>query len=234
MGINTLYINGIELQNIYVDASLSYNKPERNVETFAIPGRNGALVIDNGTFSNVLINYPCAIKNGFKSAFSDLVNMLGALKGYQRIECSDDPEHYRLGRFIMPAAPTVMRLNREGRFDLAFDCKPQRFLLSGETMQNFTASGTITNPTNFDARPLLRIYGNGTITVNGVGITITDNGTYTDVDSEIQECYYGSTTRNNYVTFSGNDFPVLSPGINNIVFGSGITRCIVTPHWWEL
>lgn len=234
MGVNKLYINGTELPNIYVDASLSYNKPERNVETFAIPGRNGALVIDNGTFNNVLINYPCAIKNGFKTAFSGLVNMLGALKGYQRIECSDDPAHYRMGRVIMPTAPNVMRLNREGRFDLAFDCKPQRFLLSGETTQNYTASGTITNPTNFDAWPLLRIYGNGTITVNGVGITLTNNSNYTDVDSDLQECYYGSTTRNNYVTFSGNDFPVLAPGINNIVFGSGITRCIITPHWWEL
>lgn len=234
MGIKTLTINGTTLQGIYIDTALSYNKPARSVDTYNIPGRNGALVVDNGVFNNVLIVYPAAIKTGFKTAFSALINTLGAMSGYQRIECSDDATHYRLGRVIIPEAPSVMRQNDEGRFDLSFDCKPQRFLLSGEVPQSFTASGTITNPTNYNARPLLRVYGVGTITVNGTGITLSQNATYTDIDSELQDCYNGATLLNKYVTFSGNDFPVLKPGSNIITFGTGITRCIITPHWFEL
>lgn len=234
MGVNILYINEEALEGIYVDASQSYNKPARSASTFNIPGRNGALVLDNGTFGNVLIPYPCYIKNGFKTAFSDLVNKLGNLKGYQRIECSDDPTHYREGRVVLPQTPEVHDLNTAGFFTLSFDCKPQRFLLTGESTTDLTASGTITNPTNFDALPLLRVYGNGKITVNGVEITLANNTGYTDIDCDMQDCFYGSTNRNNNVSFSGNDFPKLKPGSNTITFGTGITRCIITPRWWEL
>ena len=234
MGVNTLSINNTALQNVYVDTSLSFNKPARNVEMINIPGRNGALVLDNGTFENLVIPYPCYIKGNFDSVFNSLVNTLGSYKGYQRITCSNDATHFRLGRVIIPQSPTVKRLNDKGFFDLSFDCKPQRFLLTGESTTDLTASGTITNPTNFDALPLLRVYGNGKITVNGVEITLANNTGYTDIDCEMQDCFYGSTNRNNNVSFSGNDFPKLKPGSNTITFGTGITRCIITPRWWEL
>ena len=234
MGVNILYINEEALEGIYVDASQSYNKPARSASTFNIPGRNGALVLDNGTFDNVLIPYPCYIKNGFNTAFSALVNKLGNMKGYQRIECSDDPTHYREGRVVLPQTPDVHDLNTAGFFTLSFDCKPQRFLLSGETRTRLQASGTINNPTNNYARPTLEVYGSGSFSINDVSITVENNTVYTIIDSELQECFYNTTSKNNDVSFSGNDFPLLKPGNNVITFGSGITDLYITPHWWEL
>lgn len=130
--MNILKINGQTLTGIYVDAAVSFNKPAKRVQTFEVPGRNGNLIIDEGTFDNVLISYPVYEKDTFPAEFDDLVNWLASLEGYQRIECSNDPGHYRLGRFVVPQTPTAKRLNRDGYYQLSFDCKPQRWLLSGE------------------------------------------------------------------------------------------------------
>lgn len=130
--MNILKINGQALEGIYVDAAISFNKPAKRVSTYSVPGRNGDLVIDEGTFDNVLITYPVFEKSTFPTEFDEIVNKLAALEGYQRIECSNDPQHYRLGRFVVPQNPTAKRLNRDGYWQLSFDCKPQRWLLSGE------------------------------------------------------------------------------------------------------
>lgn len=230
--MNTLSINGSALADIYVDASLSFNKPSKDVETFRVPGRSGALIIDNGTWDNLVITYPCFTKS--KATFEAVVNQLGAMQGYQKIECSSDSTHFRMGEPVIPQAPEVHFINQRFYFDLSFNCKPQRFLTSGETVTTKNASGSISNPTLFSSKPLLRIYGNGTVTVNGTGITLTGNTGYTDVDCEAMECYYGTTNRNGNVSFSTNDFPVLSPGNNTLTFGSGITQLRITPRWWEL
>lgn len=232
--MNILSIDGTALSGIYVDASLSFNKPEKDVETYRVPGRNGDLVIDYDTWHNVLITFPCYIKGNFDTAFDSLCQTLGALKGYHRIECSNDTTHFRLGRAIVPMTPDATAFNKSGFFDLAFDCKPQRFLTSGETEVIKNASGTISNPTAFEARPMIRVYGNGTVTVNGTAITLTNNTGYTDIDCEAMTCFYGTTSRNNDVSFSTNDFPTLSPGSNTLTFGTGITQIRITPRWWEL
>jgi len=130
--MNILKINGQALEGIYVDAAISFNKPAKRVSTYSVPGRNGDLVIDEGTFDNVLITYPVFEKSTFPTEFDEIVNYLASLEGYQKIECSNDPQHYRLGRFVVPQNPTAKRLNRDGYWQLSFDCKPQRWLLSGE------------------------------------------------------------------------------------------------------
>lgn len=231
--MNTLSINGSALADIYVDASLSFNKPVKDVETFNIPGRSGALVIDNDTWQNILITYPCYSKT--EAAFDAVVQALGAMKGYQKVECSNDSTHFRMGVPIVPQAPTVHFINQRFFFDLSFNCKPQRFLTSGETVVTKNASGSISNPTLYASQPLLRIYGTGTFTINGVAITVGSHGqSYVDVDCEMMDCYNGATSLNQYISFSGNDFPVLAPGSNSFTFGTGITQVRITPRWWEL
>ena len=130
--MNILSINGTPLTGIWVDAAVSFNKPSKRVQTFSVPGRNGDLVIDEGTFDNVLISYPVYEKATFPQEFDDIVNWLASLEGYQKIQCSNDPQHYRLGRFVVPVSPTAKRLNKDGYYTLSFDCKPQRWLLSGD------------------------------------------------------------------------------------------------------
>lgn len=236
--INSLIVNGEELIGVYVDSSLSFNKPEKVVSTYAVPGRNGALIVDEGVWDNVMITYPCYIREmqglTFRAQFRALVNKLAPLKGYQRIEQAWDPEHFRLGRVIVPTAPNPVRLNRDGFFDLSFDCKPQRFLTSGERTITYTASGKIKNPTVFNSKPLIRIHGNGSVTLGDTVITVSTNANnYTDIDCEMMDCFRGATNRNASVSFTGTDFPELVPGDNQVLL-SGVTSVEITPRWWEL
>ena len=141
MSMNVLKINGAPIPGIFVDAAISFNKPAKRVQSIHVPGRNGNLIVDEGTFDNVLITYPVFEKSTFPMEFDSIVNWLASLEGYQRIECSNDPTHFRLGRFVVPEAPTAKRLNRDGYYQLSFDCKPQRYLNLGEV------------PTEIDANP---------------------------------------------------------------------------------
>ena len=89
------------------------------------------------------------------------------------------------------------------------------------------------NPTLFDALPFLRVYGTGILGINSHTITITAADVYTDIDCEMMDCFKGSANKNQYVQFSGNDFPTLEPGVNGFSF-SGITKVEVKPRWWSV
>ena len=89
------------------------------------------------------------------------------------------------------------------------------------------------NPTLFDALPFLRVYGTGTLGMGSHTITITAADEYTDIDCEMMDCFKGSANKNQYVQFSGNDFPTLEPGVNGFSF-SGITKVEVKPRWWSV
>lgn len=97
-----------------------------------------------------------------------------------------------------------------------------------------TGSNTLENPTAFPSKPLIRLYGNGTATVNGQTITVTNSTVYVDIDCDIMDCYEGSTNRNNDVAFSTYDFPELKVGTNTFLAGTGITGIRVTPRWWRV
>lgn len=154
--------------------------------------------------------------------------------GYQKLADSYYPDQYRkayyAGGLDVDAWPTL----DAGQFEITFNCKPQRYLTSGDSTTSFTASGTISNPTQFESHPLIRIYGIGSATINGVTVTISDADTYTDIDCELMDAYKGSTSKNAFVSFSGVDFPVLSPGSNTITLGTGVSKIDITPRWWVL
>ena len=91
----------------------------------------------------------------------------------------------------------------------------------------------INNPTMFDSLPLLRVYGVGILGIGSHTVTITDADDYTDIDCEMMDCFKGSANKNQYVQFSGNDFPTLEPGVNGFTF-LGITKVEVKPRWWSV
>lgn len=97
----------------------------------------------------------------------------------------------------------------------------------------FVIPTILENPTLFDALPLLRVYGTGILGIGSHTITITAADVYTDIDCEMMDCFKGSANKNQYVQFSGNDFPTLEPGVNGFTF-SGITKVEVKPRWWSV
>ncbi|MBO7670168.1 MAG: hypothetical protein J6S60_06215 [Oscillospiraceae bacterium] len=104
---------------------------------------------------------------------------------------------------------------------------------TGTTTITVQSPYELENPTLYPSKPLIRVYGSGTIQVNDVTITVAVHPGYIDIDCDLMDCYMGADNMNQYVSFSGNDFPELVPGINRILL-NGPERVEITPRWWEL
>lgn len=110
-----------------------FETPAKRVERISVPGRNGDLIIEDGSFENVELTFKgCFIPNNFAENFSNFKSFLNRQKGYQRLELSWLPDEYRLATFADSISPTIKNWDGMGKFDITFNCKPQRFLKSGE------------------------------------------------------------------------------------------------------
>jgi phage-related protein len=138
-----------------------------------------------------------------------------------------------MARFVSGLEITPWALNKAGETMIQFDCMPQRFLISGEAVVSKTANGYITNPTLFDALPLIVVYGSGsgTLTVGSTVVKISDIATSVTLNCETKRAYNSNTPRDSTIT---GQFPVLVPGRNNIRFTGGVSRVDITPRWWTV
>lgn len=230
---------------IYITGEAVYNAPERAVEMVNIPGKNGALALDQGRFENIEVTYHAGCFADNQADFADKVmkfrNALASRYTYKRLTDEYHPDEYRLGLYKSGLEVDAVRYSTAGEFNITFDCKPQRWLVSGETAQTFTSSGSITNPTLFDAKPLLAVTGSGTLTLGTQTMTIIARASSSSVlyiDCETMEIYTIEGTvptgASSLVSINKNDFPVLEPGTNYISVGSGITAVTITPRWWRI
>ena len=107
--------------------------PAKRVEVIEVAGRNGDIIIEDGSYENVKLKFKdCFMIEDFSKNFNRLKAFLYRQKGYQRLETPWLPDEYRLATFEGDIEPTVRVWEGFGKFDLTFNCKPQRFLKSGE------------------------------------------------------------------------------------------------------
>lgn len=213
-----------------------FDAAQKSVETVKVPGRNGTLSISDGSYENITVTYSLYSKGDIKRNVDAFKAAINAVDGYAKLVDTFSPDHYRLARYTQAFAVDSSD-HRNAGFMVEFDCDPRKFLKAGQNVKAFTASGVVKNQTLFDALPLLRVYGTGTVTVGSVAVTINTADGYTDIDCEMQEAYRetdeGIENCNNNVTLSSGEFPKLSPGNNNIYL-SGVSKVEITPRYWTI
>ena len=234
---NFVLIDGIPSTDfgVYTTDAGVYNAPERKVKFVDIPGRNGSLVYDEDSFENITVRYPAIIHEHYEDNFAALRAFLLSRKGYIRLEDTFNPLEYRLGVYHEAIEPKTTVGHKMGSFDIVFNCKPQRFLKIGEALTTIPRSPSIMiNPTRYKAKPLIRCYGSsGTITINGIAVTVTGCTNYVDLDCDLMESYEGSASRNSTTTLTNGLFPVLDPGENTITF-SGFSSVAIIPRFFMI
>jgi len=160
---------------VYITGEAVYNAPEREVEMISIPGRNGAFALDKGRFENIEVTYPAGIfadsETNFADAISEFRNFLCSRNGYVRLQDEYNPNEYRMAIYKSGLEVEPAQL-KAGEFDITFDCKPQRFLTSGETATAVASGGTVSNPTLFPSSPLLELVGYGAISLNNDTVSV--------------------------------------------------------------
>ena len=211
-----------------------YSYPERDYTITHIPGRNGDIIQDNGCYKNVERTYEVSFDapNEDFAIYANAVSAwLHSTTGYARLEDSYEPNYYRMATY-QESNIFENLYNQAGTATIVFECKPQRFLKTGDNTITIQNSLTIMNPTGFEAYPLFKVTGtSGVLTVNGNSITFSSIDDFVMLDCELQDAYKENINKNS--TISGT-FPVLKPGSNTIRWTGSISSVTMKPRWWTI
>ena len=163
---------------IYISGEGVFDAPKRSIEMVSVPGRNGDIVIDNGYYENIEVTYPSFNYEpdlaSFRLALAQFRNALVSQTGYQRLSDTFHPDEYRMAIYSAGLEVDPIKYNTAAKFDIKFDCKPQRYLVSGEESVEVTSGQDLVNPTLYDAEPLLAVEGHGAIHFNGYDIELVN------------------------------------------------------------
>ena len=219
----------------------------RRWETVTIPGRNGKLTLDGGSYENYTQSYEIYLDgkhDGLPDVASDVAEWLSSSAGYKKLEDLYEPDVYRLAQYRGSLQLSNI-LNTFGKATISFDVQPQRYLKHADNLYGVQVlpgqNNWLYNKTNFNANPKIIVStspssgADGVITIvhdgNTETITLTGIDSGTIIDSELLDCYYGST---NYNSAMSGDFPIFEPGSTNITVSGDITSLTIFPRWWKL
>lgn len=214
--------------------------PARKMSRISVPGRNGDLHIDEGAFENYTQPYECYFHG--PQAAPELAHAIKAWLAspgaYQRLEDTYDPAYFRRATYAGPMDISNI-LQRYGRCIINFDCAPQSFLKTGEQLLPFAAPGSLNNPTGFEAKPLIVVYGSGsgTVTIGDCTVTVREIRDQITLDCDLQHAYRqdgSALPENANRCIYAPTFPVLGAGESVVSWTGDITHLEIAPRWWTL
>ena len=240
---------------LVVEKCPAMNRPERKMDVYSVPGRNGDIVVMQDAWENVEQTYEIWGGDGSQNsatAFGYKCAELFKYSGYQELTDSYDTTHYRKAYFAGPF-DVDNEFTRRGRAQLTFTCDPRRFLNSGKASQVLTNNTYAINPTPYITRPILTIHGSGSGWFNVYhnttmapfqGFTIANITDGMVIDCLNYDCYYddplnGRINLNSELTLNNtnlSEWPVFDQGYNMVTIDQvgGLTSIDMVPNWWEL
>lgn len=213
MGIDYLVFGDVDSRDYNIEVFFKDvdHTPKRVYEIVEVPGRNGAIYIDQKRYEDVPVTYDCIAPDDADR--KEFVNALAALLGYNRLEDSFNSDEFYNAVFDDDVDPHVTADRSQSTFTLHFTRSAQRYLTDGETAVSVDDGDTLTNPTLFEAHPLLMVEGYGTITFGGHTIRLTNEA------MGMVTLFSGrSASAENPITFDGSKLsggnPIYFPAFN--------------------
>lgn len=222
---------------VSVEEPPSYVWPEYAYDHQKVKGKNGDVLGDPDRFENVIKKYKISAYDGanFYSVASKVSEWLhsGYNLQYLRLEDSYEPDIYRLA--IYEENNELENIFAQaGKCEISFNCKPQKFLVSGDKRIEIPYSGkTINNPTSYPSLPIITFNGSGVIRVNDREIKVYDNFNTIHFDAETYDSVDVVGRNMNPYIYTLNQI-VLNPGTNTITYEGDIYNLSVTPRWWKV
>lgn len=233
---DTFFLDGISAESVGIrlQREVAFSAPVPNVQKENVLGRNGDVLFEAGTYANRTASAECfCLQGNVHKALNAVNTFLFSKNGYRRLEVSSDPEHYWMAR-VKNGAQIAQRSNLLAPFTIEFDCKPQKFLKSGENPIAFMKPSSLFNRTWNVAKPLIAVYGygDGLLQINETVVKLFNMNGLVFLDCENQNAYNddGNQNKNIYAPV----FPVLKGGENKIYFDGNIGKIDVYPRWWDL
>ena len=118
---------------LYVDSIESYGTPKKSYTFHEVLGRNGSLAVDDHRFEDHEETFNCYIRQDFVPNFRNVQAFFNSLKGYQRLERSNEPDYFEMGLYEGEISPRPTQLLQAGAFPFRLRLHPEKWLKSGET-----------------------------------------------------------------------------------------------------
>jgi len=201
-------------------------KAEEQIDTYAVPYRNGKLHIHSGTYNSYSRSVTFGVKDKTRRA-----EIYAWLTGSGVLQTSDDSGGYFNASVV--SAIDVSRVS--SRFDelkVTFEVDPFFYLDSGNTTVEYTTSPqTFTNPGTVESAPYIKITGSGAVTLTVgetiVSLTIDD---YLEIDSQLQVCYRDTVNKGDLMV---GEFPTIPVGESGLSWDGTVTKVEIKPRWCE-
>mgnify|MGYP000854494917 CR=1 FL=1 len=204
-------------------------KPKRREEEITIPGRNGILTLDEGTYEEYTLSIACGTRGPAR-----LREITAWLDGSGELILSTEADKVYKAK-ISNAISISDVIYLYTSFLVQFKVFPFKYSLNGVKSQGedfiITSATSINNKGSVYSQPTITIYGSGNITlyINDISYGFTDVDGAITIDSEMMEVYKDGVNANS--KYAALDFPRFEVGENRIGWTGNVIKIEVEPKW---
>lgn len=217
---------------LYLQSKPNIPIAEENIDTIDVEGRNGSLYERYGTYKDIEIEITFTAITP-----SEIYRRLSLIKAWlqdfkdNKLSFSDDPDYFYMLNYVKFSSNIANICNELGTFTATFICKPFKYSKAGLEKITLTNHNFIINYGTAKAYPIIKVYGQGDLTlmINGNVLYLYGIKDSIIINSQLQEAY--SDNMENLNLLMQGEFPFFYLGKNDISWSYGIDKIEITPNW---
>lgn len=233
--MGTFTFNGTDSSRFGLRVTSDYviNSTGQDVDTVAVAGRDGDLLLPNNRLKSVTIELPCTIMSNRRltDVEGDISNWLN-VAGYKDLTLSWDPDFIYRSAFI-ETFEIASLMRQFGKVKLNFLTYPVKFYKQGRTTQTLSNGATVNGLGNVNAKPIITLIGSGdcTLTINGRKTKLRAVQNTITLDMQARQVFSGNLPAwDKVVRAPQYQMPYLDAG-RNLISWDGDFTVKMAPYW---
>ena len=233
--MGTFTFNGINSSQFGLRVTSDYviNSTGQDIDTVAVAGRDGDLLLPNNRLKSVTIELPCTIMSDRKltDIEGDISNWLN-VAGYKDLTLSWDSDFIYRSAFI-ETFEIASLMRQFGKVKLNFLTYPVKFYKQGRTTQTLSNGATVNGLGNVNAKPIITLVGSGdcTLTINGRKTKLRAVQNTITLDMQARQVFSGNLPAwDKVVRAPQYQMPYLDAG-RNLISWDGDFTVKMAPYW---
>lgn len=233
--MGTFTFNGTDSSRFGLRVTSDYviNSTGQDIDTVAVAGRDGDLLLPNNRLKSVTIELPCTIMSNRKltDVEGDISNWLN-VAGYKDLTLSWDQDFIYRSAFI-ETFEIASLMRQFGKVKLNFLTYPVKFYKQGRTTQTLSNGATVNGLGNVNAKPIITLIGSGdcTLTINGRKTKLRAVQNTITLDMQARQVFSGNLPAwDKVVRAPQYQMPYLDAG-RNLISWDGDFTVKMAPYW---
>ncbi|HEP1371339.1 TPA: distal tail protein Dit [Streptococcus pyogenes] len=216
---------------LLLERERSIKSTNNDVDLIEVAGRDGVLIKDNERLKAVEQDFPFSLV-GDVTANQQKISEWLHVKGWHGLVLSWDKDYiYRASVVNLFEIDEILK--QFGRLKVNFLIHPIKYLKMGKQEVSLVKGGTLQNPGNVQAKPILKIKGTGSgvLTINGFETGLENVQGELVIDMERHLVYKGALSAwDNIVRTEHHRMPLFDVGQNKISWTGDFTITAI-PNW---